>query len=64
MTEARDNDRLVALVYELLDAHRDTEELAADLAFDETWQAHLDYLHSLHRTGREVLAHTSLQGQT
>jgi hypothetical protein len=64
VTEARETDRLVALVYELLDAHRDTEELAADLAFDETWQAHLDYLHALHRTGREVLAHTSLQGQT
>jgi hypothetical protein len=64
VTEACEIDRLVALAYELLDAHRDTEELAADLAFDETWQAHLDYLRALQCTGREVLAHASLEGQT
>lgn len=64
MTRARETDRLVALAYELLDAHRNTEELAADLVFDETLQAHLDYLSALHPTGGEVVARTSLQGQT
>ena len=46
---------LVALVYELLDAHHDTVELGAELA-DDRWQAHLDYLRALQRKGREVLA--------
>jgi hypothetical protein len=64
VTGVGENDGLVTLVYELLDAHRDTVELAADLAFDETWQAHLDYLRALSRTGREMVAHASLQGQT
>ncbi len=64
MTEACETDRLVALAYELLDAHRDTEDLAAELDFDETWQAHLDYLRALHRAGRAVLARASLQEQT
>jgi hypothetical protein len=46
-----------ALIYELLDAHYDTAELAEDLSdHDERWQAHLDYLRALQRTGREVLA--------
>jgi hypothetical protein len=44
------------LVYELLDAHADTAELAAELAPDARWAAHLDYLRALQRTGREVLA--------
>jgi hypothetical protein len=39
----------------LLDAHRDTIELAADLP-DERWLPHLDYLRALQRTGRELLA--------
>jgi hypothetical protein len=54
--QPRDIDRLVALVYELLDAHRDTEELMTRLDLGVTWQAHLDYLRSLRRTGHEVLA--------
>jgi hypothetical protein len=52
---------LEALVYELLDAHRDTERLAAEgLAAGETaWRVHLDYLRDLQRVGRELLAHAS-----
>lgn len=46
---------LTALVYELLDAHLDTAELAKDLP-DEQWRAHLDYLRALQRTGRELIA--------
>jgi hypothetical protein len=53
---------LVGLAYELLDAHRDTEELARDLARDPAWQAHLAYLRALQRTGRTVLARVSLRG--
>jgi len=51
---------LVHLVYELLDAHGDTVELAmpeADL--DPAWAAHVDYLQSLQRLGREALARTT-----
>ncbi|WCB94931.1 hypothetical protein DSM104299_03671 [Baekduia alba] len=45
-----------ALVYELLDAHADTAELAAELWGEPRWAAHLDYLQALQRTGRETLA--------
>jgi len=48
-----------ALVYELLDAHADTADLAADLRWEPRWTAHLDYLRALQRTGREALAHMS-----
>ena len=44
------------LVYELLDAHQDTMRLAAALAGDEDWAAHLDYLRDLQRVGRERIA--------
>jgi hypothetical protein len=44
------------LIYELLDAHADTAELATRLADDNAWRAHLDYLRSLQRVGREALA--------
>ena len=47
---------LEPLVYELLDAHQDTMRLAAILAEDESWAAHLDYLRDLQRVGRERLA--------
>ncbi len=47
---------LEPLVYELLDAHQDTMRLAATLAGDESWAAHLDYLRDLQRVGRERLA--------
>jgi hypothetical protein len=50
-----------ALVYELLDAHADTADLAAELPHDPRWAAHLDYLRALQRTGREALAHSSVE---
>jgi hypothetical protein len=49
-------EKLAALVYELLDAHSDTAELAADLSDELRWAAHLDYLRALQRTARESLA--------
>ncbi len=58
MTVPRDPEaRLVALVYELLDAHEDTARLARRLAAaDPEWREHLDYLRRLQRVGREMLA--------
>ena len=50
------SDQLVGLVYELLDAHRDTIALADDLEGSLVWGAHLDYLRGLQRVGRETLA--------
>jgi hypothetical protein len=47
---------LVALAYELLDAHDDTARLVHAGVGDEQWPAHLDYLRCLQRRGREVLA--------
>lgn len=47
---------LVALTYELLDAHADTAHLAEGLPCDPSWAAHLDYLRALQRKGREMLA--------
>ena len=52
-------DQMVALVYELLDAHADTVLLAEDLAHDRQWGAHADYLRNLQRVGREALARLS-----
>jgi hypothetical protein len=49
---------LVALAYELLDAHGDTAQLADGLPHDPSWAAHLDYLRALQRKGREMLART------
>lgn len=51
-------DLLIALGYELLDAHLDTIDLAADLS-DDPWRAHLEYLRALQRTGRELVAQAS-----
>lgn len=48
-------DALSALVYELLDAHLDTSDLARLLP-GESWRAHLDYLRALQRRGHELLA--------
>ena len=50
---------LVALAYELLDAHSDTAQLADGLPYDRSWAAHLDYLRALQRKGREMLARTA-----
>ena len=52
----RRQERLVALVYELLDAHDDTARLAREPAGEERWEAHLDYLRALQRAGRALLA--------
>jgi hypothetical protein len=56
---AQASARLAELVYELLDAHDDTARLAAGLDHDTGWAAHLDYLRTLQRVGRELLAATS-----
>jgi hypothetical protein len=45
-----------ALMYELLDAHADTAELASHLECEPEWAAHLEYLRALQRAGREALA--------
>ena len=50
------SEQLARLVYELLDAHADTEQLSRDREQDLRWRAHLDYLRSLQRVAREVLA--------
>ena len=43
----------MTLVYELLDAHADTADLAAELASTiRLWGAHLEYLRALQREGR------------
>ncbi len=45
------------LIYELLDAHADTVELATGSGGGEVrWAAHLDYLRALERAGKELLA--------
>jgi hypothetical protein len=49
-------EHLNRLLYELLDAHLDTMTLADDLAENQRWAAHLDYLRDLQRVGRETLA--------
>jgi hypothetical protein len=56
-SQAEVSDKLMELVYEMLDAHDDTACLAAEeFAYDERWQAHLAYLRDLQRVGREMLA--------
>jgi hypothetical protein len=52
------------LVYELLDAHDDTARLAAELADDACWQAHLAYLRDLQRVGRAMLAQATARDRT
>ena len=53
---AEHGEPLAGLVYELLDAHSDTERLAHGPSTRLLWRAHLDYLRDLQRTGREILA--------
>jgi hypothetical protein len=50
------SELLSKLVYELLDAHSDTAELAAERRDSLGWEAHLEYLRQLQRIGRETLA--------
>jgi hypothetical protein len=47
---------LIALSYELLDAHADTQRIAGAVATDVEWESHLAYLRDLQRVGREALA--------
>jgi hypothetical protein len=54
---------LVALAYELLDAHDDTARLVHAGVADDEWPAHLDYLRCLQRRGREVLASVGTSGE-
>jgi len=51
---------VIELVYELLDAHDDTAELANGLG-DLAWELHLEYLRALQRRGREMLARASIE---
>jgi len=51
---------VIELIYELLDAHDDTAELACDYS-DLSWELHLDYLRSLQRRAREILARATPQ---
>jgi hypothetical protein len=51
--------QLTRLVYELLDAHADTEHLSPTQHSELLWHAHLCYLRDLQRVAREVLADVS-----
>jgi hypothetical protein len=53
---AERSERLARLVYELLDAHADTERLSYERLNQLQWGAHLSYLRDLQRVGREILA--------
>jgi hypothetical protein len=48
------------LVYQLLDAHEDTAQMAAWFRGDPDWRLHLERLQRLQRTSRETLAHLGL----
>ena len=61
--EIRRPAEVAELIYELLDAHDDTAQMAAELACDPDWRGHLDYLQALQRKGRETLAHAALEGR-
>ena len=49
-------ERLIRLIYELLDAHDDTARIAGGVTSDPAWEPHLVYLRDLQRLGREVVA--------
>jgi RimJ/RimL family protein N-acetyltransferase len=55
----RSGPQLTRLVYELLDAHADTEHLSRTQHSELLWRAHLCYLRDLQRVAREVLADVS-----
>jgi hypothetical protein len=57
------SSEIEALVYELLDAHADTADLAAELDWkgDQRWSMHIDYLRALQRTGRQALANFGME---
>ena len=56
VTPRQPTPEIVALTYELLDAHADTARLAVEEATDAEWRRHLAYLTDLQRVGRETLA--------
>jgi len=56
MPAAERAEQLTHLVYELLDAHLDTEQLMRAPSTHLVWLAHLHYLRDLQRTAREILA--------
>jgi hypothetical protein len=59
------DDIAIVLIYELLDAHRDTEDMARDLARRNIrWRAHIEYLRALQRQGREIVAQEASDGRT
>jgi hypothetical protein len=53
------SEQLARLVYELLDAHLDTEQLLRRPPSELLWRAHREYLRDLHRVALEVLAHAT-----
>jgi hypothetical protein len=58
------SEQLARLVYELLDAHADTERLAHERPNQLRWSAHLRYLRDLQRVGREILADSTRERGT
>lgn len=56
LPDAERSEQLARLVYELLDAHWDTERLVRERPTELQWHAHLSYLRDLQRIGRQVLA--------
>jgi hypothetical protein len=50
------SEQLARLVYELLDAHSDTERLVRGRPTEVQWRAHLGYFRDLQRIGRQTLA--------
>jgi hypothetical protein len=59
-TDATSLSAVSELVYELLDAHEDTAQMAAWFRCDPDWREHLQRLQTLQRQGRETLAHLCL----
>jgi hypothetical protein len=53
------SEQLARLVYELLDAHADTEHLTRRPHSELLWHAHFSYLRDLQRVAREVLANVT-----
>ena len=53
---AQRSEQLVALVYELLDALTDTNQLAGEASWPLQCRTHQLYLRDLQRTEREILA--------
>ena len=61
LPDGLDRARVTALVYELLDAHLDTMDLAGRIDDEVAWSVHLLYLRVLQRECREMLAQIGLE---